>query len=80
MIKFLDLQKVTSSFEPELTSAIGNVLKKGWFILGEETSSFESEYAAFIGTRHCIGTANGLDALRLILKAYIEIGVMKEGD
>lgn len=80
MIKFLDLQKVTSSFEPELSSAIGHVLKKGWFILGEETSSFESEYAAFIGTRHCIGTANGLDALRLILKAYIEIGVMKEGD
>lgn len=80
MIKFLDLQKVTSSFEPELSSAIENVLKKGWFILGEETSSFESEYAVFIGTRHCIGTANGLDALRLILKAYIEIGVMKEGD
>jgi len=80
MIKFLDMQKVTSSFEPELSSAIENVLKKGWFILGEESSYFESEYAAFIGTRHCIGTANGLDALRLVLKAYIEIGVMKEGD
>lgn len=80
MIKFLDLQKITSSFEPELSSAVENVLKRGWFILGEETSSFESEYAAFIGSRHCIGTANGLDALRLILKAYIEIGVMKEGD
>ena len=80
MIKFLDLQKVTASFEPELSSAINKVLRKGWFIFGEETSSFESEYAAYIGSRHCIGTANGLDALRLILKAYIEIGVMTEGD
>ncbi|MBE0652849.1 MAG: DegT/DnrJ/EryC1/StrS family aminotransferase, partial [Bacteroidales bacterium] len=80
MIKFLDLQKVTSSFEPELSSAVEKVLKRGWFLLGEETSSFETEYAAFIGSRHCIGTANGLDALRLILRAYIENGVMKEGD
>ena len=80
MIKFLDIQKVTASFEPELSSAIDRVVKSGWFLLGEETSSFESEYAAFIGSRHCIGTANGLDALRIILKAYIEIGVMKEGD
>lgn len=80
MIKFLDLQKVTSSFEPELSLAIERVVRSGWFILGEETSAFETEYANFIGSRHCIGTANGLDALRLILKAYIEIGVMKEGD
>ena len=80
MIKFLDLQKVTSSFEPELSSAIDRVVKSGWFLLGEEASSFESEYASFVGSRHCIGTANGLDALRLIFKAYIDIGVMKEGD
>lgn len=80
MIKFLDLQKVTSSFEPELSLAIERVVKSGWFLLGEETASFEAEYATFIGSRHCIGTANGLDALRLILKAYIDIGVMREGD
>ena len=80
MIKFLDLQKVTSSFEPELSMAIERVVKSGWFLLGEETSSFENEYAAYTGSRHCIGTANGLDALRLILKAYIDIGVMREGD
>lgn len=80
MIKFLDLQKVTSSFEPELSSAIDRVVKSGWFLLGEEASSFESEYASFVGSRHCIGTANGLDALRLIFKAYIDIGVMNEGD
>lgn len=80
MIKFLDLQKVTSSFEPELSLAIERVVKSGWFLLGEETASFETEYATFIGSRHCIATANGLDALRLILKAYIDIGVMREGD
>lgn len=80
MIKFLDIQKITASFEPELSEAIKGVLKRGWFLLGEETSSFEKEYAAFIGSKHCIATANGLDALRLILKAYIELGIMKEGD
>jgi len=80
MIKFLDLQKVTSSFEPELSSAIARVVKSGWFLLGEESAAFEKEFAEFIGSKHCIGTANGLDALRLILKAYIELGVMHEGD
>ena len=80
MIKFLNLQKITSSFEPELSLAVARVVKSGWFLLGEETAAFEKEFAEFIGSKHCIGTANGLDALRLILKAYIEIGVMKEGD
>lgn len=80
MIKFLDLQKNTSSFEPELSDAPSGVLRRGWFLLGEETASFESEYAAYIGSNHCITTANGLDVLRLILTAYIELGAMKEGD
>jgi dTDP-4-amino-4,6-dideoxygalactose transaminase len=80
MIKFLDIQKITASFEPGITLAIENVLKRGWFLHGEETAAFEKEYAEYTGTRHCIGVANGLDALRLILKAYIEMGVMKEGD
>jgi dTDP-4-amino-4,6-dideoxygalactose transaminase len=80
MIKFLDIQKITSSFEPELSNAIDRVVKRGWFLLGEEVTAFEKEYAEYIGSKHCIGVANGLDALRLILKAYIEMGVMKEGD
>lgn len=79
-MKFLDIQKITESFEPELSRAINNVVKRGWFLLGEELSAFEADYAKFIGSKHCIGVANGLDALRLILKAYIETGVMKEGD
>ena len=80
MIKFLDIQKITESFEPELSQAVHRVVKSGWFLLGEEVTAFEHEYATYIGSKHCIGVANGLDALRLILKAYIEMGVMKEGD
>ena len=80
MIKFLDLKAINDSFEPELSLAIKRVLDAGWYLLGNEVIAFEQEYADYIGTKHCIGVANGLDALRLILKAYIEMGEMKEGD
>lgn len=80
MIKFLDIQKITESFEPELSQAIGRVVKRGWYLLGEEVLEFEKEYAEFTGSKHCIGVANGLDALRLILKAYITCGILKVGD
>ncbi len=80
MIKFLDLKKINDSFEPELSIALKRVLDSGWYLLGSEVKAFEKEYAEFIGTKYCIGVANGLDALRLILRAYIELGVMKEGD
>jgi len=80
MIKFLDIKKITESFEPELSLAIDSVVKRGWFLLGEEVAAFEAEYATFIGSKHCIGVANGLDALRLIFKAYIALGQMQEGD
>ncbi len=80
MVKFLDIQKITASFEPEISDAILRVVRRGWFLLGEEVTEFEKAYASYIGTRHCIGVANGLDALRLILRAYLELGMMKEGD
>lgn len=80
MIKFLDLKKINDSFEPDLSRAIARVLDSGWYLLGKEVKAFEDEYADYIGTRHSIGVANGLDALRLILKAYLEMGVMTEGD
>lgn len=80
MVKFLDIQKITSSFEPELSEAVKRVIDSGWYLLGEEVGLFEQEYAQYIGTANCIGTANGLDALRLILKAYIQMGIMHEGD
>lgn len=80
MIKFLDLGKINESFEPALSDSISRVLKSGWYLLGEEVKAFEKEYGNFTGTKHCIGVANGLDALRLILKAYIEMGRMEEND
>ena len=80
MIKFLDIKKITESFQPQLSEAIDSVVKSGWFLLGEQVNAFEKEYASYIGTDCCIGTANGLDALRLIFKAYIEMGIMQEGD
>ncbi len=80
MIKFLDLKAINNSFEPELSQAIQKVVSSGWYLLGEELQQFEKEYADFSGAKHCIGVANGLDALRLILKGYIEMGFMKEGD
>ncbi len=80
MIKFLDLHAINQSFEPALSQAVQRVVHSGWFLLGDETKQFEKEYAAYCGTKHCIGVANGLDALRLILKAWMEMGLMNEGD
>lgn len=80
MVKFLDIQQITESYQPELSAAVENVIRRGWFLLGEELSSFEKEYSQYIGTGYCIGVANGLDALRLIFRSYIELGRLKEGD
>ncbi len=74
MIKFLDLKAINDSFEPELSKVIQRVIKSGWYLQGAELMAFEKEYSEYIGTKHCIGVANGLDALRLILKGYIEVG------
>jgi dTDP-4-amino-4,6-dideoxygalactose transaminase len=63
-----------------LSEAVRRVLDSGWYLLGSEAEAFEQEYARFTGNKHCIGVANGLDALRLIMKAYIELGIMQEGD
>lgn len=79
-IPFLDLKAVNDSFEPKLTHAIQRVLASGWYLQGHEVQSFEAEYANYIGTRNCIAVANGLDALRIILKANIELGRLKPGD
>lgn len=80
MIKFLDLKEINDSFEPQIINSIRRVLDSGWYLLGNEVKAFEQEYAQFIGVKHCIGVANGLDALRLILKAYQELNFLKEGD
>jgi len=80
MIKFLDLQKITNQYSAEIHEAVSRVVDSGWYLQGCENNRFETDYANYIGTSHCIGVANGLDALRIILRAYIELGVMKEGD
>lgn len=80
MIKYLDLKRINDLYDAEIREAISEVLDSGWYLKGEATRKFEQAYAQYIGTRHCIGCANGLDALTLILRAYIEMGVMKEGD
>lgn len=80
MIKFLDLQKINAEYVDEIKKAVLRVIDSGWYLLGNEVKKFENNYAKYIGTKYCIGVANGLDALRLILKAYIEMGIMQEGD
>lgn len=80
MIKFLDLKKINSSFEPNLSIVVKDVIDSGWYLLGNEVKRFEDEYASYIGSKYCIGVANGLDALRLILKAYMELKIIEEGD
>ncbi|MDD2995034.1 MAG: DegT/DnrJ/EryC1/StrS family aminotransferase [Paludibacter sp.] len=80
MIKFLDLQKINAQHAVELKEATARVIDSGWYLLGNEVKTFEENYAKYTGTKNCIGVANGLDALRLILRAYVEMGIMTEGD
>lgn len=80
MIKFLDLQKITEKYSNEIHDAVKRVVDSGWYLQGEENKRFEQHYAEYIGTKYCVGCANGLDALIWIFRAYIELGVMKPGD
>ena len=80
MINYLSLQKVTALHESEITTAVNQVLHSGWYLQGEHIALFEKNYAQYIGTKYCVTCGNGLDALCLILRAYIELGLLKEGD
>jgi len=80
MIKYLELKAVTAQHADEIHEAISKVVDGGWYLQGEETKAFEAEYAEYIGTKHCVGVGNGLDALTLIIRAYKEMGAMAEGD
>ena len=80
MIKYLPLGEINARYNAELREAIGRVMDSGWYLRGEATRQFEAHYAEYIGTKHCIGCGNGLDALMLILRAYMEMGVMAVGD
>ena len=70
MIKFLDLEKVNNRFRSETDERIKSILDKGWYLQGEWDKTFEEHFAQFCGVKHCIGCANGLDALNLIIRAY----------
>ena len=72
MIKFLDLQKITLQHADEIHEAVSRVIDSGWYLQGSSVKQFEEHYAHFIGTRYCIGVGNGLDALTLIYRAYIQ--------
>ena len=80
MIPFLSLKDVTALHGAEINEAVTRVVNGGWYLQGEENKRFEANYANFIGVKHCIGCANGLDALIWIFRAYIELGVMQPGD
>src|SRR5499433_1764920 len=70
MIPFLDLKTIYAELKDELDAAYRRVMDSGWFVLGREVEAFEAEYAAFCGTRHCVGLGNGLEALELVLRAW----------
>lgn len=80
MIKFLDLQKVNQPYRAAFQQKLDSISEKGWYILGDEVKAFETNFAAYCGTKYCIGVGNGLDALVLILKGYIATGKLKTGD
>jgi dTDP-4-amino-4,6-dideoxygalactose transaminase len=80
IIKFLDLKKINAQYEQELKEAANRVIDSGWYLMGKELERFEQNYASFCIVKYALGVANGLDALRLIFKAYIEMGVMQKGD
>jgi len=80
MVQFLDLHAITLQHGNEYKEAVNRVIESGWFLQGEENIKFEENYAKNIGTSECVAVANGLDALKLILRGYKEMGVFQEGD
>lgn len=80
MIKFLDLQQINQQYAEELKQVASEVIDSGWYLNGERLQEFESNLASHTGVKYAVGVANGLDALRLILRAWMEMGYMKKGD
>ena len=80
MIPFLDLKAINNQYRSEIELAINQVLDSGWYIRGQQCEDFDQAFAAFCGTQHCVGVANGLDALILIFRAYKILGKLRDGD
>ena len=79
-VPFLSLKDITDKYKDEIHEAALRTIDSGWYLQGKENETFETDYSKYIGTKYTIGCANGLDALIWIFRAYIELGVMKEGD
>lgn len=80
MVSFLDLREVNQQYQQELKNACSRVIDSGWYIMGNELVEFERNFARYCGSKYCIGVANGLDALILTLRAWKELGKLKDGD
>jgi dTDP-4-amino-4,6-dideoxygalactose transaminase len=79
-VPFLDLKAINAQYRNELIEATTRVIDSGWYIRGQEVEQFEKEFADYCGSQYCVGVANGLDALILVLRAWKELGKLKEGD
>ncbi|NLC93277.1 MAG: DegT/DnrJ/EryC1/StrS family aminotransferase [Treponema sp.] len=79
-VPFLSLKDITNKYSTEIHNAVSKVIDSGWYLQGSANDTFEKNYSDYIGVKHTIGVANGLDALVWILRAYIELGIMKPGD
>ena len=79
-IKYLELKRITDMHGEEIRRAVDDVVRSGWYLQGASVKVFEEQYAEYIGTRHCVSCGNGLDALRLMLRGYMKLGKLKEGD
>ncbi len=80
MIAFLDIKAINAPFEAAFQEKLKHFLEKGWYILGDEVKAFEEEFASYCGSKYCVGVGNGLDAITLTFKAYIELGMLQKGD
>ena len=79
-VPFLDLKAINARHAAELKAAAARVIDSGWYVLGEEVKAFESEFATWVGSPHCVGTSDGLSALILALRGWKELGLLKDGD
>ena len=79
-VPFLDLKAINARHAAELKAAAARVIDSGWYVLGEEVKAFEAEFAAWVGSPHCVGTSDGLSALILALRGWKELGLLKDGD
>tara|TARA_R110002167_G_scaffold24330_7_gene85738 strand:- start:2195 stop:3307 length:1113 start_codon:yes stop_codon:yes gene_type:complete len=80
MVDFLNLKDINAQYQSELKQACADVIDSGWYIQGEKLNKFEQEFSQWCSIKNCIGVGNGLDALRLVLRAWLELGQLEPGD